>query len=108
MEEPMVKPVTPFTPAAPAAPRDLSRDIEQAVEREALDRVRCVRVFNDFYRCNWWAHQTKDSSQRPVADWAALAMQRVRKSRFLSASESSGRLIIEQLDRDRSSAPASE
>ena len=99
MEELLVKPVTPAASAAPAAPRDLSRDIEQAVERAPLDRVRCARVFNDFYRCNWWAPPARDYAQRPLADWAALAMQRVRKSRFLSASESSGRLIIEEVAR---------
>ena len=100
MEEVVGPQVVPFAAATANPARDLSREIESAVEREPLDRVRCVRVFGDYYRCNWWSPPEKEHARRPMADWAALAMNRVRKSRFLTASDRSGRLVIEVVGRD--------
>jgi hypothetical protein len=64
---------------------DLSGRIEQAVVRQRHDRVKCVRVSGDFYRCNWWAVTTADeaASRGGGSAWAAVAMSRVRESRFL-------------------------
>jgi hypothetical protein len=47
-----------------AAETDLSAQIEQAVQKDPLDRVKCVRVFDNFYRCNWWARTKEPISQR--------------------------------------------
>jgi hypothetical protein len=80
---------------------DLSRDIERAVDRQPLDRVRCVRVFADHYRCNWWSPtpSVADQDRRdPTAAWAFAALHRVRQSRFLRATNTGGRLVIEGLD----------
>src|SRR5687768_8042929 len=71
--------------AEKAKRRDLSRDIEQAVDREPMDVVRCVRVSGDFYRCNWWCrlggpHQTQNY------DWAAISTDFIRQSSFLKAT----------------------
>src|SRR6188768_1309773 len=44
----------PAVAPKPPAVEDLSKEIEQSVERLADERVRAVRVFDDFYRCNWW------------------------------------------------------
>jgi hypothetical protein len=85
--------------SAPAAP-DLSREIEGAVPREPRDRVRCVRVFGDHYRCNWWA-PASDEMIAGMAEWALTAMHRVRRSRFLRATGRGGRLVIEDLGDDR-------
>jgi hypothetical protein len=99
-------PVSPV-PAAPAAAGDLSRQIELAVDRRPLDRVRCVRVFADHYRCNWWAPAASigaataaagNNPRDPTADWAFTAMHRVRQSRFLRATHRDGGLVIEHLD----------
>ncbi|HEY7115507.1 MAG TPA: hypothetical protein VH475_02915 [Tepidisphaeraceae bacterium] len=80
---------------------DLSREIESAVERQPLDRVRCVRVFDDYYRCNWWSPLSpQDASRQPLAEWARLAMHRVRKSRFLRATSHAGELMIESAGPD--------
>ena len=38
----------------PVKEADLSRRIEKAVQKDPSDRVKCVRVFDDYYRCNWW------------------------------------------------------
>lgn len=88
--------------AAPrkSAPADLSREIEGAVPREPRDRVRCVRVFGDRYRCNWWAPDT-DEATGGMAAWALTAIHRVRRSRFLRATGRGGRLVIEDLGQDR-------
>src|SRR5690242_12296917 len=67
-------------PRSPGAGHDLSAQVEQAVAREPMDRVRCVRVFGNCYRCNWWAPTTDPLV--PMAEWARLAAHRVRKSRF--------------------------
>jgi hypothetical protein len=77
----------------PKGGQDLSTEIERAVEREPLDRVRCVRVFEDFYRCNWWS-PAGDDAQRNQAVWASQAMHVVRKSRFLNATLRGGKLVI--------------
>lgn len=93
----------PARPAAPpespssAQPRpgqDLSAQIEQAVVRERRDRVKCVRVFDDFYRCNWWA-AVHDDAARGSAPWGVHAMSRVRKSQFLNATLHGDKLKIE-------------
>jgi hypothetical protein len=86
-------------PATPAA-SDLSREIEGAVPREPRDRVRCVRVFGDRYRCNWWAPATDEALPAGMAEWAVSAMHRVRQSRFLKATSRANRLHIEDLGDD--------
>jgi hypothetical protein len=87
----------------PQAPidRDLSAEIERAVEREPLDRVRCIRVFDDFYRCNWWAPTGKFNVREPLAPWAEMSMHRIRKSRFLNAAHTAGKLVIRQANADQ-------
>lgn len=92
-----LKTAAPTSPAAAAAgPQDLSGEIELAVEREPLDRVRCVHLYDDRYRCNWWAPGDGEI-RTPQAEWAMLAMHRVRKSRFISARLSGGQLVMEDV-----------
>src|SRR5581483_9150601 len=80
--------------AGPAVAGDLSRQIEQLVEREPLDAVRCVRVFGDFYRCNWWSRAgTKRGAE---FDWGGLVPDRVRQSRFLKATMRGEVLLVEE------------
>jgi hypothetical protein len=74
---------------------DLSGRIEQAVVRRRHDRVKCVRVAGDFYRCNWWAVATADEVGGSA--WAAVAMNRVRESRFLRATLEGNVLKIDEV-----------
>jgi hypothetical protein len=87
--------------AAPAAPakvnRDLSSEIEHAVEREPHDRVKCVRLFDDFYRCNWWG-AGDDQSPSGRSAWTDVATSRVRKSRFLNVTLQGEKLRIKEVD----------
>lgn len=84
----------------PKGGQDLSSAIEQAVTREPMDRVRCVRVFGDFYRCNWWSPASAIPGV-PMAEWARQAMHRVRKSRFINARSAGGQLVMEEVERQR-------
>jgi hypothetical protein len=96
MDEQTATKSTPSPAAAPKGPLDLSDEIERAVAREPLDRVRCVRVFEDRYRCNWWA-PGDDYPKGPQAEWASLAMHRVRKSRFITAHLAAGQLVMTEV-----------
>ena len=98
MDEPVNQAVAPSGPGKSAG--DLSREVERAVPREPQDRVRCVRVFGDRYRCNWWAPEGDQEVARHMAEWAFTAMHRVRKSRFLRATSRGSRLTIEDLGDD--------
>ena len=88
----------PQQPAAAPNP-DLSREVEQAVARLPRDRVRCVRVFEDYYRCNWWA-PARDGAAGPQPEWVWTALHRVRKSRFLRARITPAGLTIQDVAGD--------
>ena len=75
---------------------DLSRQIEQMVEREPIDRVRCVRVFGDFYRCNWWSRLGSRMNGRNY-DWGGLMTDHIRQSRFLKATLSGEDVLLEDV-----------
>jgi hypothetical protein len=86
-------------PAAAASPpeEDLSRKIERAVDREPLDLVKCVRVFGNYYRCNWWSHSGAGRSDLNHT-WTAIMTDIVRKSCFLSATMNAGELVVKEID----------
>jgi hypothetical protein len=87
MIDQIVEEPVPSLDRVPTAPgEDLSGRIEQALVRRRHDRVKCVRVFGDFYRCNWWAIATDTPSRGDCSAWGAVAMSRVRESRFLRAT----------------------
>lgn len=75
---------------------DLSRQIEQMVERRAVDTVRCVHVFGDFYRCNWWSRRGNRPDGRNY-DWAGLMTDHVRQSRFFRATVSGEDVVLEEV-----------
>jgi len=80
----------------PPPEKDLSPQIERAVDREPLDQVRCVRVFGNHYRCNWWSRQPGPRN-RTDTPWGGHFMDCVRKSRFLSATMQAGELVIKEV-----------
>jgi hypothetical protein len=93
------KPTEPPQAVLAKGPQDLSGEIERAVAREPLDRVRCVHLYDDHYRCNWWAPGVDDAKHAPrqgQSEWAALAMHRVRKSRFITAHLTAGQLVMKE------------
>ena len=84
-------------PAAPVADQDLSKEIERAMEREPRDQVRCVRVFGNYYRCNWWC-PVAGPATRMDYNWGGILMDFIRKSRFLTASMQGGNLVVKEVN----------
>jgi len=66
---------------------DLSREIEQTAERLPDETIKAVRVFDNYYRCNWWV-QDKSTT----AYW--LASGTIRKSRLLQATKTTDGLVM--------------
>ena len=89
---------------AGAARENLSAEIAEAVEREPGDRVRCTWVAGSSYRCNWWAPVSKTDYDNPGMDGPTVTTHRVRKSQFLTASKTYGRLVIRDHSRPEGSA----
>ena len=75
-------------PTPPAAQEDFARLIEQTVEKQPDERVKCVRVFENLYRCNWWLRGDD-------AAWGTLTAGKIVKSKFLRATMSSNGLLID-------------
>lgn len=78
---------------SPAA-EDLSDAIVQAVDRQPDEEIRSVRVFGNCYRCNWWV---QDRTRHTML---ALRTGTIRKSRFLRATKTDGKLVIEDISRN--------
>jgi hypothetical protein len=72
---------------APAI-KDLSAAIESTVKREPREEVRCVHLFDDNYRCNWWV---RDLSPGPTY----LNVGRIIRSKFFRATMTGEKLVIE-------------
>jgi hypothetical protein len=75
--------------AIPPTPKaeDLSKEIENAMERRPHEQIRVVRVFENCYRCNWWA-----PDKSPQSFW--LGSGTIRKSQFIKATKTNDRLLI--------------
>lgn len=82
---------------APVAPVDLSEEICRAVEKRPGDTVRCTRVSEDGYRCNWWAPSATAGYDNPAMGGLLVTTHRVRKSRFLRATRRGGEIVIEEV-----------
>ena len=86
-------------PAAPALANpktsdpDLSVAIARAVEKLPTDRIRCRRVGQRTYRCNWLAPDPSPTR----GDLKSLVTYVTRESKFLRATKQGGRLVIEDL-----------
>jgi len=84
--------LTPGPAAAP--PEDLSAEVARAVERQPGEVVRCTRVGDSNYRCNWWAASATDGYDNPGMSGLVVTTHRVRRSHFLHAAKVDGRLVI--------------
>jgi len=75
---------------------DLSQEIERVVDREPLDLVKCVRVFGNYYRCNWWSRTVAARTRADYA-WSGRMADYVRKSCFLNVTMNAGELIMKEI-----------
>ena len=55
----------------------------------------CVRVFDDYYRCNWWAPGVAPIKGESVFEGLEVSTFRVRKSEFMRARMVDGKLVVE-------------
>jgi hypothetical protein len=78
----------------PPATEDFSQAIEQTMDRQPDEQVRCVRVFEDRYRCNWWVREK-------TTHWMSFSTGVIRKSLFLRVTQNADKLVIEDLSRPR-------
>ncbi len=69
---------------------DLSKEIEQSIEREKGEQIRTVRVFGDCYRCNWWVHD-----KMPQQMW--LTTGKIIKSKLLRVTKANDKLLVENV-----------
>ncbi|MGD0770141.1 MAG: hypothetical protein ABSB42_18315 [Tepidisphaeraceae bacterium] len=82
------------TPAAPAE-IDLSAEIVATLEAPIGETVRCVRVYGDNYRCNWWGQEAPRAIGKPIVSGFEATELRVRRSRFLKVKKTSDGLQIQ-------------
>jgi hypothetical protein len=87
--------------ALPAPNDDLSSEMDVTLERQAGETVRCVRVFADSYRCNWWASQDRIAPLGAASDYLAASQRHVRMSKFLRVTKGKDGLVIEDLTRQQ-------
>jgi len=67
---------------------DLSKEVEQSMERQPDESIKVVRVFDDYYRCNWWVQD-----KAPQLDW--LATGKIRRSALVRATKTKDGLVME-------------
>jgi len=72
----------------PPGAEDLSKEIEQSMERQPDEYTKVVRLFDNCYRCNWWAPDKTTQSF-----W--LATGTIRRSKFFRATKTKDGLLIE-------------
>jgi hypothetical protein len=66
-----------------SAKEDLSVELNSHVARRPGDEVRCVRVYGDSYRCNWWTREA-----------GIVGNAKIRCSRFLRVTRVNGKLVV--------------
>jgi hypothetical protein len=76
--------------APPSRQADLAKLLEQSVAKEPDERVRCVRVFENYYRCNWW---------RPCEPTASgtVTIDKIARSKFLRATMTANGLSFDDM-----------
>jgi hypothetical protein len=76
---------------------DLSAEINAAMATEQGETVRCVRVYGDNYRCNWWKRRENPATGKPMATGFDVSELRVRRSSFLRVRKTAEGLRIQDL-----------
>jgi len=92
---------TDGTKDRPAQP-DLSAEIIQSVPKDHNQRVTCLHVCGNNYRCNWWSPAPTRDYDNPKMRGPMVTTHIVAKSRFLNVVKLGDRLQIT----DASSRPA--
>ena len=80
-----------------SAAKQLLTAIEQRMLREPHDLVKCVHLFDDYFRCNWWAPLRPENNMNRSFDWGTGTTHEVRKSCFLRVTNVNEELTIEEV-----------
>jgi hypothetical protein len=83
---------------------DLSAEINATMEAEHGETVRCVRVYGDNYRCNWWKRGDASGAAKPMAAGFDVGEMRVQRSSFLKVSKTAEGLKIRDMTLPRPKA----
>ena len=81
-----------------SAPADLSAEIIRMVEKRPGDLVTCRWLFDDHYRCNWWAPSSSGDYDNPSMPGLMVTTHRVRLSRFLTVTRTAAGLVLSHDD----------
>jgi hypothetical protein len=73
---------------------DLSAEIIQSVAKEHNQRVTCMRVCGDKYRCNWWSPAPSKHYDNPQMRGLLVTTHVVIKSQFLNVVKVNDRLVF--------------
>jgi hypothetical protein len=76
---------------------DLSAEINAAMATEHGETVRCVRVYGDNYRCNWWKRREHPTTGKPMASGFDVSELRVKRSSFLKVRKTAEGLRIQDM-----------
>lgn len=80
------------------SPGDLSDEIRATVDRQPGDIVRCTRVGDRIYRCNWWRSILVDSFDNPGMKGGQIGTTyRVDRSSFLEVTRGTSGLSIRDI-----------
>jgi hypothetical protein len=74
-----------------SAPEDLSSELEKFMQRLPEERIKVVRVFDNYYRCNLWSPDKSND-----AFW--LATGTIKESKFLRVTKTTAGLQIEDMN----------
>jgi hypothetical protein len=81
-------------PGGVEAPRatqpDLAKLLEESVSKKPDERVRCVRVFGNYYRCNWWRRSEPAPS-------GTVTIDKIARSEFLRATMTADGLSFDDM-----------
>jgi len=73
---------------------DLSAEIIQSITKEHNQRITCMRVCGDNYRCNWWTPAPAKRQDNPQMRGLLVTTHVVAKSRFLNVVKVDNRLVV--------------
>jgi hypothetical protein len=81
-------------PTKEAATTDLSAEIIRSISKGHDQRVTCLHVSGDNYRCNWWSPAPTRKYDNPVMRGLLVTTHVVAKSRFLNVVKENNQLVV--------------
>jgi hypothetical protein len=79
---------------APPPDVDLSAEIIATIQTNPGETVKCVRVYGDSYRCNWWSSEEAPAATKRISTGLEITAQRVSRSSFLKVKKTAEGLMI--------------